>query len=93
MKTLETLTRREREVLAGIAAGVPYKAIACELGISERTVKAHALRIREKLGATNNVQLVLLAIRCELLPAEGARMPQDASGRPRSDFSRAGREL
>ena len=48
----ERLTRREREVLELIAGGRSNKRIALELGISEKTVKAHVGHVLEKLGVT-----------------------------------------
>jgi ATP/maltotriose-dependent transcriptional regulator MalT len=46
---LETLTDREKEVLALLAKGYLYKEIAAELFISNETVKSHIHNIYEKL--------------------------------------------
>ncbi len=59
----ERLTRREREVLELIAQGRSNKRIALELGISEKTVKAHVGRLLAKLGVTDRTQAALLAVR------------------------------
>ncbi|MEO6215470.1 MAG: response regulator FixJ [Sphingomonas sp.] len=45
------LTAREREVLEGLAAGLPNKTIAYDLGISPRTVEVHRANIMSKLQA------------------------------------------
>ena len=56
-----TLTEREREVLALLARGHPNKAIARELEVSERTVKFHVGSILTKLSAANRTQAVAKA--------------------------------
>lgn len=51
-----TLSPREREVLALVAAGLPNKHIARRLAISEKTVKTHLTNIFERLGVTDRYQ-------------------------------------
>ncbi|TNE39810.1 MAG: response regulator transcription factor [Sphingomonadales bacterium] len=46
---LGALTPREREVLEGLAQGLPNKAIAYDLGISPRTVEVHRANLMAKL--------------------------------------------
>ena len=58
----ERLTRREREVLEQIAHGRSNKRIALELGISEKTVKAHVGHLLAKLGVADRTQAALLAV-------------------------------
>ncbi len=55
------LTDREREVLALVAQGAANKAIAADLGITERTVKFHVSTIMHKLDAANRTEAVTLA--------------------------------
>lgn len=55
---LESLTGREREVLDELAGGKTSRAIAQELGISERTVELHRSRILKKVGARNITELL-----------------------------------
>jgi two-component system, NarL family, response regulator LiaR len=62
------LTRREAEVLGLIASGRSNKRIALELGISEKTVKAHVGRLLAKLGVSDRTQAALLAVERGLVP-------------------------
>ena len=62
-RTSESLTPREREVLALIARGLSNKAIARELGVSEKTVKTHVSNILGKLGVADRTQAALYAVR------------------------------
>ena len=55
---MESLTAREREVLALLADGVGNREIAHALGISEHTVKFHLGAIFGKLGATTRTEAV-----------------------------------
>jgi predicted ATPase/DNA-binding CsgD family transcriptional regulator len=53
----QTLTKREREVAALIAAGKPNKEIAADLVISQRTAEAHIEHILTKLSFTSRTQV------------------------------------
>ena len=64
----EPLTAREREVLFLVAEGLPNKAIARELGISEHTAKFHVGSLLGKLGAASRTEAVTLATRRGILP-------------------------
>ena len=57
------LTRREMEVLRFLSEGLPDKAIASRLGISQRTVKNHVHNILDKLQLQNRVQAAAYALR------------------------------
>jgi FixJ family two-component response regulator len=57
----ETLTQREREVLAMVAAGLMNKQIAAEIGVAEITVKVHRGRVMKKMGARSLADLVRMA--------------------------------
>ena len=63
----DILTDREHQVLELVAAGLPNKAIARELGISEHTVKFHVGSLLGKLGAGSRTEAVTLATRRGLL--------------------------
>lgn len=60
---LNTLTRREREVLAQIAEGLTNKEIARLLNVSPATIKAHVERIIAKLGVSDRTQAAVLVAR------------------------------
>ncbi len=64
---IEELTPRELEVLQLLAEGLPNKAIARQLGISEHTVKFHVNAILGKLGAQSRTEAVVRATRLGLL--------------------------
>ena len=64
---VEPLTGREIQVLELMAEGLPNKAIAVELGISDQTVKFHVSSIAGKLGAANRTDAVRRAVRRGLI--------------------------
>lgn len=53
------LSVREQEVVEKLLTGASNKLIAREMGISERTVKAHLSSVFEKLGVADRLQLLL----------------------------------
>ncbi len=57
----ETLTPREREVLALVASGLMNKQVAAELGLAEITVKIHRGHIMKKMGARSLADLIRTA--------------------------------
>jgi two-component system, LuxR family, response regulator FixJ len=58
---LHVLTPREREVLDGLARGLPNKTIAYDLGISPRTVEIHRANLMSKLGVKSLSEALRIA--------------------------------
>jgi DNA-binding NarL/FixJ family response regulator len=69
----ESLTPREREVLALVARGASNRQIAQALVVSERTARTHVSAILAKLGLVSRTQAALWAVREGLGPDPGAR--------------------
>ena len=63
----EALTPREVQVLELLAEGLPNKAIAARLQISDQTVKFHVASIAGKLSAANRTDAVRRAVRRGLI--------------------------
>ena len=63
----QPLTAREVQVLELLAEGLPNKAIAAQLDISDQTVKFHVSAICGKLGAANRTEAVRRAVRRGLI--------------------------
>jgi len=59
---LANLTAREREVLGAVARGLSNRAIADELGITERTARTHVSNVLAKLGLASRTQAALFAV-------------------------------
>lgn len=66
LKRWNTLTQREKEVMALIVEGKANKVVAQDLDLSERTVEIHRARVMEKMQVRSVAQLVKLSL---LIPA------------------------
>jgi len=71
----ESLTKRERDVLALIAEGKSNKEMAILLSISEPTVEKHVGRILEKLGVNTRIEAAIWAVQGNL--RRGGESPQN----------------
>ena len=60
VRRLESLTPRERQVMAMVVDGSANKVIAIDLDLSERTVEIHRAKVMEKMGARSVAHLVKL---------------------------------
>ena len=65
----ESLSQRERQVMALVVSGLLNKQVGGELGISEITVKAHRGKVMQKMKADSLADLVRMASRLRSAPA------------------------
>jgi FixJ family two-component response regulator len=72
----DTLTPRERDVMAGVVAGLLNKQIAAELGSAEATVKEQRGQVMQKMQAGSVADLVRSAGRLGIGPSGGGQLPQ-----------------
>ena len=68
---IQTLTRREREVIGVVGEGLKNRDIAGRLHISEATVRNHLTSILDKLDVRDRFELALFGLRNGLLPCPG----------------------
>lgn len=64
---VQKLTRREREVLAGVADGLSNRLIGERLAISPRTVEIHRANMLNKMGASHTSEAIRIAIEASLV--------------------------
>jgi two-component system response regulator FixJ len=64
---VQKLTRREREVLAGVAGGLSNRLIGERLDISPRTVEIHRANMLTKMGAHHTSEAIRIAIEASLV--------------------------
>jgi RNA polymerase sigma factor (sigma-70 family) len=72
----DSLTPREREVLAMVVRGLPNKQIASKLGIVEKTIKVHRGRVMSKMQVRSVAELVQVALKIEVKPGSTANATQ-----------------
>ena len=65
-----SLTPREAQVMALVVSGLLNKQVGGELGISEKTVKAHRGQVMHKMKANSVADLVKMAGRLQLTPSQ-----------------------
>ncbi|MGR9229370.1 response regulator transcription factor [Rhizobium leguminosarum] len=66
----DSLTPREREVMALVVTGRPNKQIAGDLGVSEITVKVHRSQVMQKMGTRSLPELARMADKLMLAPGK-----------------------
>jgi DNA-binding NarL/FixJ family response regulator len=62
----DTLTQREKSVIACLMQGLPNREISRRLSIAEQTVKNHLRSIFDKVGVSDRLELVLYAVHQKL---------------------------
>lgn len=66
-RQVERLTKREREVLVGVAEGMSNRTIGERLDISPRTVEIHRANMLSKMGADHTSEAIRIAIQAALI--------------------------
>jgi two-component system invasion response regulator UvrY len=64
---IERLSEREFEVFLRLARGAAVQTIANDLNLSASTIGTHLYNIKQKLGASNQAELTLIALRAGLI--------------------------
>lgn len=72
---LNSVTARERQVLARIAAGHSNKAVARELNLSVKTIEKHRANLMRKLELHNTADITRFALNHHLMDQENAELP------------------
>ena len=75
---LHLLSRREMEVVHYLAEGLTNREIGARLGLSRHTIKNYLLKIFDKLGVSNRVELLFLTLS---QPAAGIHAVEEVMGR------------
>lgn len=75
---LESLSEREREVLAEVAKGYTNREIADRVGLSIKTVESYRSRLMQKLGLQSRADLIRLAVETGILGMDND--PHSAKG-------------
>lgn len=89
VKTSVKLTRREEEVMDGVLRSLANKEIACELNLSERTVKFHVSSLLSKFKVRSRMELMREASNQVMRPMSSAA----AAAGPIDPFSREEDEI
>jgi two-component system, NarL family, nitrate/nitrite response regulator NarL len=91
------LSGREAAILNGLVQGASNKMIACQLKITEATVKVHVKAILRKIRVRNRTQAAIWALRCQGSPKRlsaednGSPLKQASLDEERSDTAMIGR--
>lgn len=72
---VDVLSDRELQVMRLMAHCYKVPDIAKRFGLSEKTIHSYRYRIFDKLGISSNVEMVMIAVRHELVDVNGTGMP------------------
>jgi FixJ family two-component response regulator len=81
-ESFDSLSGREREVIAQVAAGARNKQIAADLGVNEVAVKVHRANAMRKLRAKSVAELVRMIDACQIISYRAGNSP--AAPHPRA---------
>lgn len=76
----DSLTARETEVFALVAAGAANKVIASQLGLSQKTVEVHRAHVMDKMKARSLAHLVVMAVALGVVPDAVLGLGEDGAG-------------
>ncbi|MFV0374552.1 response regulator [Microbacterium sp.] len=79
---IDILTEKELEVIRLLARGMSNREMAGELFVTESTVKARFVKVMEKLGVRDRVQILVTAVQRGLVDLSSTSEPHDLGGRP-----------
>jgi len=79
---LEILSAREVEVVQHLADGLTNRAIGARMGLSPHTIKNYVLRIFEKLGVSNRVELLKLTLSAPITPHRHPTRKEEQAAAP-----------
>ena len=89
-KKQDLLSKREKEVVSAVAEGLTNREIGERLGLSKHTVKNYLLKVFDKLGVSNRVELLFLSLsQAQPNGNNGKPSPGDAVSPLRNVLSRA----
>ncbi len=80
LQRLDTLSRRQRQILEEIVAGKANKMIAYDLGLSQKTVESHRARVMTKLKAGSLADLVRMSLLAGVIRRGGLGKPRRLAG-------------
>lgn len=79
-RDVSVLSKREQDVVRGVADGLSNREIAKQLNLTEHTVKNYLFRIFDKLGVSSRVEVVLFAFGLGVGVSEGASADEVSDG-------------
>lgn len=92
LAAVQSLSLRQRQVLAGMLCGHPNKVIAYEIGLSSRTVETYRAQLLTKLGVRGTAGAVKVALGAGMEPAEFRAFSQSV-GEARLTGAEGGRSV